>query len=366
MFEMSGDNEALLSDASLMVGLGQLDQAEDTLVLVLRRADAAEDDELASRAYEGLGTIATRRGRETRARELFERAVERGGEPDPGERPSLYLELARVLSSVGEPQQAADLLEWALDRLGESGDVAVVARFTTFLSYALADLGDYGRAGSVLGELLRDHAQEVDDITRQHVNFALTRLSYNTGRTDQAIVYGGRTLDAALATGDATAIFNSYLLAAATHLHAGNTAKADELLRGARGAIGPYSPSDVDMGFLLVEEARCALQQDDQPAARERAQEAAELVGDGSMPGLYGLAQLTLARVHEAAGESERADRAYRAAIDGLRRQNGWNTDLAKAYRWYGKFLRAEGRDALALEMLETASDLLPGGTGPS
>ena len=219
-----------------MVGLGQLDEAEETLVLVLRRADAAEEDDLASRAYEGLGTIATRRGRETRARELFERAVERGGEPDPADRPWLYLELGRVLSSVGEPQQAADLLQWAVERLGESGDIAIVARFTTFLSYALADFGEYGRANAVLSELLRDRAEEIDDITSQRVNYALTRLSHNTGRTDQAIVYGERTITAALATGDATAIFDSYLLAAATQLDAGNTTTAQELLRSARGA----------------------------------------------------------------------------------------------------------------------------------
>ena len=345
-----------------MVGLGQLDQAEETLVLVLRRADAAEDDGLASRAYEGLGTIATRRGRETRARDLFERAVERGGEPEPSERPWLYLELARVLSSVGEPQQAVDLLGWALERLDPTADVAVVARFTTFQSYALADLGDYGKANAVLSELLRDRAEEIDEYTRARVNYALTRLSHNTGRTDQALIYGERSLEAALASGDANAIFDAYLLAAATQLDAGNTTRAAELLGSARGSLSNYAASDVDMGFLLIDEARCALQQDDHPAALERALEAVELLSDMAMPGLYGLAQLTLARVHEASGEPERADRAYRAAIEGLRRQNGWNTDLAKAYRRYGKFLRTQGRDALALEMLENASDLLPGG----
>ena len=361
MFETSGDSAELLSDASLMVGLGQLDEAEETLVLLLRRADAAEDDDLASRAYEGLGTIATRRGRETRARELFERAVERGGEPDPAERPWLYLELSRVLSSVGEPQQSAALLEWALKRLGESGDIAILARFTTFLSYALADQGEYGRANAVLSELLRDHAEDIDEMMRSRVNYALTRLSHNTGRTDQAVVYGERALTAALASGDAGLIFDCHMLAAGTQLDAGNTGRAQELLRGARAAVGAYSPSDVDMGFLLIEEARCALQQDDREAARERALEAVDLLGDMSMPGLYGLAQLALARVREADGDPDRADRAYRAAIEGLRRQNGWNTDLAKAYRRYGKFLRSQGRDSLALEMLENASDLLPG-----
>jgi hypothetical protein len=44
-------------------------------------------------------------------------------------------------------------------------------------------------------------------------------------------------------------------------------------------------------------------------------------------------------------------------AIDALRRQTGWPTDLAKAYRRYGKFLRRRGRMDAALEMLELASD---------
>ena len=88
---------------------------------------------------------------------------------------------------------------------------------------------------------------------------------------------------------------------------------------------------------------------------------AIELMGDLSVPGLLGLAQLTIARVHEASGDTDRADRAYRSAVEALRRQNGWKTDLAKAYRRYGKFLRVQGRDALALEMLEHAADLTPG-----
>jgi tetratricopeptide (TPR) repeat protein len=366
VFETSGNSEALLSDASLMVGLGQLDEAEETLVLVLRRADAAQDDDLASRAYEGLGMIATLRGRETRARDLFVRAVERGGEPEPAERPALYLELSRVLSSVGEPQQAVDLLNWGLEHLDASADGILIARFSTSLSFALADLGEYGRASVVLSELLRDRADELDHSTRSNVNYALSRLSHNTGRTDQALVYAQRALEAAVASGDASIIFRCYMLAAATQLDAGNTEAAAEHLRSARGTLGESGASDVDMGFLLIDEARCALQQNDQPAALERATEAVELLGDMSMPGLFGLAQLTLARVYEEMGEPDRADRAYRASIEGLKRQNGWNTDLAKAYRRYGKFLRAQGRDALALEMLENASDLVPEGAGPS
>ena len=39
-------------------------------------------------------------------------------------------------------------------------------------------------------------------------------------------------------------------------------------------------------------------------------------------------------------------------------RQNGWLRELAKAYRWYGKFLRRTGRPEAAMDALEQASDL--------
>ena len=47
----------------------------------------------------------------------------------------------------------------------------------------------------------------------------------------------------------------------------------------------------------------------------------------------------------------------YRLAIDSLERQTGWPTELAKAYRRYGKFLRRRGQLDAAMEMLELASD---------
>ena len=47
----------------------------------------------------------------------------------------------------------------------------------------------------------------------------------------------------------------------------------------------------------------------------------------------------------------------YRLAIDSLERQTGWPTELAKAYRRYGKFLRRRGQPEEAMRMLELASD---------
>src|ERR671917_2226026 len=93
--------DELLADASLLIGLSRFDEAEDALRLALRDAEEAGDLAGASMALEGLGTIATRRGQETRALELFELAVNTG-ELDPVARQQTYLELARLRSYCGD------------------------------------------------------------------------------------------------------------------------------------------------------------------------------------------------------------------------------------------------------------------------
>ena len=65
-----------------------------------------------------------------------------------------------------------------------------------------------------------------------------------------------------------------------------------------------------------------------------------------------------LARTYDEEREDDRADRAYTTSIELLLRQNGWLRELAKAYRWYGKFLRRTGRPEAAMDALEQASDL--------
>ena len=76
----------MLTDASLLIGLGRLDEADRVLSEMLDQATAAGDEELAGQALEGLGTVASERGLEARALQLYEQAIERGGRPDPAER----------------------------------------------------------------------------------------------------------------------------------------------------------------------------------------------------------------------------------------------------------------------------------------
>ncbi|MDX6594230.1 MAG: MalT-like region [Gaiellales bacterium] len=349
----------LLADASLLIGLSRFDEAEDALRLALRDAEAAGETEGASMALEGLGTIATRRGQEARALELFELAISTDN-PDPVSRQQTYTELARLRSYCGDSSGAIELLEDCLGRVadGPNEDAAVMAHYAITLNYAYADDGQYGKAGTLLAGVLKNGGEDLDLAVRARLYFALARLSINTGRTTQAVEYADRMLESALA-GGSPLISDAYLMCAHTRLDAGDTTLAGRHLEEARHHA-PDPMGSVDEGFLLVEEARHALQEGDHDLAVERARAAIELLGDQSVPGALGMAYLVIARAYDAAEDDDRADRAYNSAIDQLRRQSGWPTDLAKAYRRYGKFLRRRGRTQAAIEMLEAAAEITP------
>ena len=349
------DEATTLTDAGLLIGLCQYDEAERLLEGLVRWAEERGDDGLASHALEGLGTIATRQGREAQALELFERALAAAGDPDPAERESLYSNTARLRAYGGDPGGAVALLEEVLSRVESQADhdVAVFAHYAISLSYAYADSGDYGKAGTVLARVLRDGGEDLDLRVRQRLYYALTRLNINTGRTDQAVEYGRKTLDLTISAGLEEFVFESYHQLAYTLLDAGDTEEAGRYLTEARGhAQGP-----LDEGFLEVEWARYALQLGDLDGAIAHADAAIDLLADRAVPGVLGRAYLVKARAYEALGEPSRADGAYLMAIDGLEQQTGWPTDLAKACRRYGKFLRSQGRLDAALRMLERAGD---------
>ena len=106
-------DEGTLTDAGLLIGLCQYEQAERLLEDLVAVAKERGDDQLASHALEGLGTIATRQGREARALELFERALAAAGEADPVERETLYIHTARLRAYGGDPGGAVRLWQAA-------------------------------------------------------------------------------------------------------------------------------------------------------------------------------------------------------------------------------------------------------------
>jgi tetratricopeptide (TPR) repeat protein len=347
--------------ALLQIGLERLDEAEEELLVALRGADAARDTATAARAQEGLGSIAIRRGNTAAAIDWFERVLKTAARPDPAERIELYRNLAQAYSESGRSEPAIALLEECkaeLDRRPDA-DPATLVLYSIYLSHAYGDAGDYGRAAAALADALRGDVEEIDRRVRAFAYHALARLYCTTGHTAQALVYADKQVELTEASGNDWHAANAHLVRAHILLDAARTDAAREALETTRRFYGERM-SSLDEGWVVVEEARLALQSGDPGGAVDLARQAIELLGTQSAPGELGDAYLVLARGYDELGRADRAEPAYSAAIDALRKQNGWHCELGRAYRWYGKFLRRAGRAEAAMEAFERAADLAP------
>jgi tetratricopeptide (TPR) repeat protein len=257
----------------------------------------------------------------------------------------------------GDADGAVELLEECLRRVRASvdHDTAVEAHFAISLSFAYSDAGDYGKAGTTLAGVLQSGGEDLDLRVRQRLYYALTRLNINTGRTDLAVDYARKMVDLTESAGLEDIMFEALHQCAHALLDAGDAELAGAYLSRAED----HTQGPVDEGFLRVEQARHALQVGDYEGALDLSEQAVALLDDRSVPGELGRAYLVQARVYEHLGEDGRADSAYLMAIDALEHQTGWPTEMAKAYRRYGKFLRRRGRVEAAMRMLEQAGDVI-------
>jgi tetratricopeptide (TPR) repeat protein len=170
------------------------------------------------------------------------------------------------------------------------------------------------------------------------------------GEVEHALRCADRALSLYELDEDNRALGEAHLAYAQRLLDLGD-AEAGRHLAAARNLLGAHR--------ILVEDARQALLVGDAEIAAQRAAQAVRALGEGDGAHL-GDAQLVLARVQDELGEVERAEAAYVAAIEAIRGQESSARDLARAYRWYGKFLKRIGRAEAALEAFELAADLAP------
>ena len=347
--------------AMVQIGLERLDAAEEELLVALRGAEAGRDSATAARAQEGLGSIAVRRGNTAAAIDWFERVLETDERPDPAGGIELYRNLAQAYSESGRSEPAIALLEECKTRLDArpDADPATLVLYSIYLSHAYGDAGDYGRAAAALADALRSDVEDIDRRVRAFAYHALARLYCTTGHTAQALVYAEKQVELTEASGNDWHAANAHLVRAHILLDDAQTDAAREALNTTRRFYGDRM-SGLDEGWVVVEEARLALQAGDADGAVELARQAIELLGTQSAPGELGDAYLVLARGYDELGRADRAESAYSAAIDALRKQNGWHCELGRAYRWYGKFLRRAGRAEAAMDAFERAADLAP------
>jgi transcriptional regulator with XRE-family HTH domain len=352
------DRELRLADAELELRLTHdLKSAEDKLEQILIEAGAAGDVASAIRARIALGLAAAQRGSHLEAVERLESAIADDAAPAPQHRPDVYTTLGQAYAALGAPDRAVRLFESCLARVTEAvpDDAAAQIRYATFLSYALADAGEYERAATVVRDALARADDGVDPYTRVRLYWSLARLRAIEGNSGEALEYIRSAIALLKATDDTLTLARAYLLAAGVELRNKSVAEARRQLELAEALLG-HAPERLDLGMLRIGQSRVATLEGDAALAVERARDALALLGDFHGDS-QGAAVHALASALALEGDDVGANDAYRRAVD-LLTAHGRRMDAGEAAVEWANFLRDRGREQEAEPILRRAYDL--------
>jgi len=348
------ERELRLADLELRLRL------EDELPVVeleqlLEESLAHADDNAAARACIALGNAADARGERAEAIKHLERAVGYSF-VTAVTRPDVYLALARSYAAAGSPSRAVDLLERGLAELKELApqETGTRVRLSTYLSYALTDLGELTRARAVVSEALFETDEATDPYTRVRLYWSLGRISGEQGDPRAALASFRRAIALLEVTDDTLSLARAHLACAEAAIDSGDDGGiATSHLTHAERLLGPRASGD-DLAMLRRLQAMAATRARDYVRAEDFGQRALEFAAD--LPSEAGAAWRTIAEARAAAGDPG-ADEAFRQAVD-LLHEHGTVRDYASVLRAYGRFLREVGRDHEAMEIFERAANV--------
>jgi tetratricopeptide (TPR) repeat protein len=350
------ERELRLADAELELRLDTgTEGAEAALAQLLEEATLAGDVPASTRARLALGLAAVRRGDHAEAATRLEEGLD-SGLVTPERRPDVYTTLGRCYAVLGKPERAVQLFERCLEELEDSPEHLVArTRFATYLSYALADIGNLRRAETVVTEALESAKDLADPYTQIRLYWSLARVASMQGRQGEALANTRRAIALLEATEDTLQLGRAHLLAASILILAGNGERAGEHLETAERLLASRAEPD-DLASLRSEQAKWAAQLGRADAAIEYAEQALELLGEDN-PAEQGLALWALADATALKDDVRDANGIYERAVSLLSEQGRWR-DAANCCRSWGRLLRREGRETEALDVLERAADL--------
>jgi transcriptional regulator with XRE-family HTH domain len=350
--------ELRLADAELSLRLEESPEAEAQLQAILDEALAGGDAVNARRARIALGFAAHGRGDHAAAVERLEAAIE-AERPSPIDRPDVYSTLGHSYAVIGTPERAAELFDWCLKTATETTpeDTATQIRYASLLSYALSDMGDYGRAESVVRSALERAQEQVngDPYVRVRLYWSLARLSEMEGDSTAALSHVRRAIALLETTEDTLHLARAHILCAWIMTSQGNPTAAQGHLDQAERLLGAH-PSRDDEAMLNVERARASAGLGAGRTAVDLSRRAIELIGDRDAAEL-GSAYAALADGLALEGETDAAGEAFARAAELLEEQRRWR-EATQACQAWAKTLRASGREAEALDVLERAAEL--------
>ena len=351
------ERELRIADAELELRLADNPgEAEQKLEQLRDDAVAAGDVVAASRANIALGLAAAAAGRNADAIERLESGFNLSP-VSPSGRPDVFATLGRAYAATSRPDKAVEVFERALDEVEQDApeDLAAQIRFTTYLSYALTDLGDLERAQSVLDSAL-EHAESMTDAySRVRLYWSLARLNDLQGRPAAALDYVRRAIALLDVTDDTLHLARAHLLCGSILMTQDRADEAGKHFDVAEQLFGT-TPEPIDVANLYTDQAQRAVRLADGVEAVRRARAALDAAGD-DYPHEQGNALWALAEGLALTGDTDGANDAFTQATTLLEAQ-GHRRDYIEAYRAWGKFLRRVGREEQALEVLERAADL--------
>ena len=335
----------------------RIDGAADTAALreLLAEAEAAVDLAAATRARIALGFEAAARGDHVGTIAHLSGVLD-SQLVTPVSRPDVYSTLGRALAASGSPRQAVALFEGALAVVArvEPENLSARVRYTTYLSYALTDLGELQRAKAVVAELLAGAAGAGDRYTQVRLHWSLGRLSLEQARPLAALDNFRRAVALLEATEDTVHLARAHVACAEAMVSAeDDLAGALHQIEEAERLLGAR-PADDDLAVVRRIQAICASAAGDQSGAEHLGQQALLLARE--LPGEQGRAWWAIAAARARAGDPT-ADDAYGEAVALLDRY-GSVREHAGVLRGYGRYLREQGREREALDVFEHAADV--------
>ena len=353
----SDERELRIADSELELRLAEKPgDAERKLAQLRDEAVAAGDAVAASRANVALGLAAAAAGRNTDAIERLESGLELSPVTSSG-RPDVYATLGRAYAATGRPDKSVELFERCLTEVSEDApeDLSAQVRFTTYLSYALTDLGDLERAQQVLDSALAQADAMTDAYSRVRLYWSLARLADLQHHPAAALDYIRRAIALLDVTDDTLHLARAHLLCGSILMSQDRAADAGRHFDLAEQLFGAH-PEPEDIANLYTDQAKRAIALGEGDDAVRRARAAIDAVGD-EYPRERGNALWALAEGLALTGDTDGAHDAFQKATSLLEKQ-GHRRDYVEAYRAWGKFLRRAGREEEALEVLEKAADL--------
>ena len=350
----SETRELRLADLELRLRLdGEVDEAELQAIL----ADAMDHADLpvATRTRIALGMNAAARGNHAATIEALETALA-SELVTAATRPDVFFTLGYTYATAGRPGRAVELFERGLRELAEHApdDLATKVRFSTYLSYALTDLGELQRARAVVAEVAASSDEITDPYTRVRLLWSMGRIALEQARPQLALENFRRAVALLEATDDTLHLARAHIACADAAITDGNeTENAVRHLRQAERLLGSRPEAD-DLATVRRMQSMCATQQGEFELAERLGHEALSLASDH--PNEHGQAWWAIADARAGAGEPD-ADRAFEQAIE-LLHIHGTVRHYTNVLRAYGRYLRDAGREHEALDVFERAANV--------